>query len=131
MQLGHQLRDQFRTFFKIRKARKLSRFNAEESKPRIGSPIVRGEIRMTVQAGLSDELWAWLGSQGWRVPPVSPDRRHYRDIPASWVTRLFDAQPEYRVKMLVAGVSRATVRHTIDQRMNRSNLMYLGVSRKS
>ncbi len=130
MQLSHQLRDQVRTFFKIRKARKLSRFNPEGSKPRIGSPIVRGEIRMTVQAGLSDELWAWLGSQGWREPMVSPDRRHYRDIPASWVTRLFDAQPEYRVKMLVAGVSRATVRHTIDQRLHRSNLMYLGVSRK-
>ncbi len=130
MQLGHQLRDQIRTFLKIRKARQLSRFNPEALKPRIGSHIVRGEIRMTVQAGLTDELWAWLGSQGWREPEVFPDRRHYRDIPASWVTRLFDAQPEYRVKMLVAGVSRATVRHTMDQRFHRSNLAHLGVFKK-
>lgn len=129
-QLGQQLRDQVRTFFHIRKARKLSRFDAQAPKPRIGAMLVRGEIRMMVQAGLSDDLWVWLGSQGWREPTVTPDRRHYRDIPSAWVTRLFDAPTEYRVKMLVAGVAHATVRPTLDTRFHRSNLIHVGVIKK-
>lgn len=120
--IGQQLRDQVRTFLRIRQARKVAPFDPRAPKPRIGAMIVRGEIRMMVQAGLTDELWVWLGSQGWREPVVSPDRRHYRDIPSVWVTRLFDAPSDQRVKMLTAGVSRATIRHTLDSRFCRAHL---------
>lgn len=130
MALGQHLRDQVRTLFRIRTARKVSRLVFDAPKPRMGSVLVRGEIRMTIQAGLTDELWSWLASQGWREPEVFPDRRHYRDIPQAWVTRLFDSPPDHRLKVLVAAVSKATVRHTLDQRRRRS-LVSAGLSDKS
>ncbi|HRK56152.1 MAG TPA: hypothetical protein PLQ67_01360 [Burkholderiaceae bacterium] len=125
-QLGQHLRDRVRTLFRIRHVRKIEPFDLCAPKPRIGAVIVRGEIRMTVQAGLSDELWQWLGQHGWREPMVATDRRHYRDIPASWVTRLFDAAPEHRVKMLMAGVSKATVRHVTNAGFFNQNVLRLG-----
>lgn len=130
MPLGQHFRDQVRTLFRIRKARKVSRLVFDAPKPRMGSVLVRGEIRMTIQAGLTDDLWTWLASQGWREPEVFPDRRHYRDIPQAWVTRLFDSPAEHRLKVLVAAVSKATVRHTLDQRRRRS-LVSAGLSDKS
>jgi len=57
-------------------------------------------MRLTVQAGLSDDLWVFLMNQGWRVVVYRPERRHYRDIPASWVTRLIDSDPRWREKLL-------------------------------
>jgi hypothetical protein len=38
-------------------------------------------VRLTVQAGPSDDLWIWLLDAGWRVVTHRPDRRRYRDIP--------------------------------------------------
>ena len=49
---------------------------------------------------MSDELWLWLMSQGWRMEAYRPDRREYLDIPASFVTRLTDADPDQRNRLL-------------------------------
>ena len=65
---------------------------------------------MIVQAGMSDELWQWLMEQGWREPAYFPDRRQYRDIPASWVTTLVDAIAEDRAAVLVAASANAVLR---------------------
>jgi len=68
---------------------------------------------MTVQAGLSEELWHWLMDQGWRELTYRPDRRHYREVPAAWVTRLIDAMPETRSLVLGAAVTKASLRPTL------------------
>jgi hypothetical protein len=44
-----------------------------------------------VQAGLHPELWEWLQDNGFRTITVSPDRRRYRDVPASMVRKLFES----------------------------------------
>jgi hypothetical protein len=84
-------------------------------KPRIGSHIVHVEsgLRLTVQAGLSDELWLWLLERGWRVVTHRPDRRHYRDIPGTWVTLLFDSDPVSREKLMAEAISNAASRATV------------------
>lgn len=68
---------------------------------------------MTVQAGMSDDLWLWLMEKGWRDPNFFPDRRRYRDIPASWVTTLIDAAPEEREAILAAACAKAVHRPTL------------------
>jgi hypothetical protein len=81
-------------------------------KPRIGSPVVHVEkrLRLVIQAGMSDELWLWLMDRGWRVEPHRPERRDYGDIPASYVTRLIDADPDERRKLLHDAVLNAQPR---------------------
>jgi hypothetical protein len=79
-------------------------------KPPIGSLLVREDLRLTVQAGLSDDLWQWLMENGWRELTYRPDRRHYRELPASWVTRLIDAQPENRMSVLNSAIAKAASR---------------------
>ena len=88
------------------------------AKPGIGAHIVHVGIgvRLTVQAGLSDELWLWLLKQGWRVVTHRPDRRRYRDIPASWVTRLIDCDPKSRKGLLAQAISNAEARPTVGNR---------------
>jgi hypothetical protein len=83
------------------------------NKPAIGAYIIREDVRMTVQAGMSDELWRWLLDQGWREQVFQPDRRRYRDIPAAWVTRLVDAPPERCARVLEAAIERAVVRPSL------------------
>jgi len=53
----HSLRDRVRGLQRSRTERALPR---RGPKPAIGAHIVLGDLRMTVQAGLSDELWHWL-----------------------------------------------------------------------
>jgi len=86
------------------------------TKPRIGAHIICGDIRMMTQAGMSDELWHWLLELGWRESIYRPDRRAYHDIPASWITRLIDAQPELRAQVLATAIAKA------EQRPARCNL---------
>jgi len=62
---------------------------------------------MVVQAGMDRELWGWLQDQGWREVAAHPDRRTYRDVPASWVTRLIDAPPEDRDAVLKSAIAEA------------------------
>ena len=80
------------------------------SKPRIGAYIAFGQLRMTVQAGFTEELWEWLVERGWRELIYRPDRRHYLEIPAACVTELVDAQAEERPAVLAAAVERALPR---------------------
>jgi hypothetical protein len=68
---------------------------------------------MTVQSGLSDELWQWLMQKGWREPHYYPDRRQYRDIPSSWVTVLIDAAAQDRDAVLAAAAAKAVLRPTL------------------
>jgi hypothetical protein len=78
-------------------------------KPRIGAHVVHVEkgLRFVAQAGMSDELWLWLMKQGWRVESYRPDRRDYYDLPASYVTRLVDADPAERKKLLLEAIQNA------------------------
>ncbi|HEX7156547.1 MAG TPA: hypothetical protein VF229_04980 [Burkholderiaceae bacterium] len=61
-----------------------------------------------MQAGLSDDLWQWLLERDWRELVYRPDRRRYREIPARWVTLLYDADVEQRERVLAAGISKAS-----------------------
>ena len=105
-----ELRNWLRGLLRLRRERVLPRRSA---KPAIGATVVAGDLRMTVQAGLSNELWTWLLEAGWRELTYRPDRRHYREIPSSWVTRLIDALPETRPLVLEAAIARASMRPTL------------------
>jgi hypothetical protein len=91
----------------LKKARKKPRRGA---KPAIGASICNADLRMTIQAGFGDDLWQWLADSGWREVTYRPDRRLYREIPATWVTRLIDAPAGARRRVLGAAVDKATVR---------------------
>lgn len=108
MDLVSNVRDQVRNLLKIRRDRELPPPGA---KPPLGSRIVCGEVRMRVQAGMSDALWRWLLAGGWREVTFRPDRRRYRDIPHAYVTRLIDSvSTEERERVLMAGIANATYR---------------------
>jgi hypothetical protein len=104
------LRNRVRGLLRIRKQRAVPRRSA---KPAIGAYIVREDVRMTIQAGMSDHLWHWLLEQGWREATFQPDRRRYRDIPSAWVTRLIDATPEVCARVLDAAVDKAVFRPSL------------------
>jgi hypothetical protein len=78
-------------------------------KPRIGTYVVNVHegLRLVMQAGLSDELWQWLMDRGWRVPTYHPDRRSYRDIPVSFVTRLIDCDERHREHVMFEAIMSA------------------------
>jgi hypothetical protein len=98
------VRNQFRNIFGIRRERSMPR---RTLRPQLGARIVRDDVRMVVQAGLGQDLWAWLQEQGWREVRFRPDRRTYRDVPNSWVTALIDAAPEHRDAVLKAAMAEA------------------------
>jgi hypothetical protein len=87
-------------------------------KPPIGTHVVhiREELGLMVQAGMSDELWQWLMEQGWRVETYRPDRRAYRDIPASYVTRLIDAERAQRHGLMATAMLNARSKAGLQQR---------------
>jgi hypothetical protein len=89
------------------KERNLGRRTA---RPAIGTQIICKDLRMYVQAGMSDDLWAWLMDNGWREIAYFPDRRQYRDLPSSWVTRLVDVLPGERAAVLAAATEHAVRR---------------------
>jgi len=109
------IRDRVRLLSGEWRPRQLARRGA---KPAIGVSIVQAEsgVRLTVQAGLSDELWIWLLDRGWRVVTHRPDRRHYRDISWSRVTRLIDCDPAYRERVLTEAIWDAESRPTVASR---------------
>ncbi len=79
-------------------------------KPPIGSTIRCSGMRMTVQAGLSDDLWHWLVSLGWRELQPGENRLQLKPLPTTLVTRLFDAQPEERERALMNAIRQITRR---------------------
>ncbi len=103
-------RNWWRGVLRLRKDRALPR---RTGKPGIGATIICGDLRITIQAGLSDELWTWLLDEGWRELTYRPDRRHYREVPSSWVTRLIDALPETRPLIMDAAIAKASIRPTL------------------
>jgi hypothetical protein len=117
MNAMRSLRDRVRSLVGEQQVRKLPRRSA---KPQIGARIVQieGSVRLSVQAGLSDELWIWLLDRGWRVVTHRPDRRRYRDIPWSQVTRLIDCDPAYREKLLNEAIWDAESRPTGGRRLS-------------
>jgi len=101
------LRGQIRGLLHLQKERARPR---RGPKPPIGAMVVLADLRMTVQAGLSDALWIWLLERGWREQRYRPDRRHYRELPAHVVTQLFDAPEEPRERLLQEAIDRASPR---------------------
>ena len=102
------VRDQVRTLLKIRCERGVP---SAGSKPHYGAKVFCGDIRMTVRSGMSDDLWRWLLDQGWREVVIRLDRRHYKDIPSAYVTRLIDSEAnEERTRVLAGAVANAQYR---------------------
>lgn len=82
----------------------------ETSKPAIGATIRCSGMRMSVQAGLSDDLWHWLVSQGWRELAPGENRLQLKPLPTTLVTKLFDAQPAERERVLMNAIRQITRR---------------------
>lgn len=82
----------------------------ETNKPAIGATICCSGMRMTVQAGLSDDLWHWLVSQGWRELAPGANRLQLKPLPTALVTKLFDAQPAERERVLMNAIRQITRR---------------------
>lgn len=79
-------------------------------KPAIGATLRCSGMRMTVQAGLSDELWHWLVSQGWRELAHGENRLQLKPLPTALVTKLFDAQPADHERALASAIRQVTRR---------------------
>jgi len=107
------VRDRVRTLLRIRVSRDVPAIGA---KPTIGARIFRDDLRMTVQAGMTDGLWRWLAKQGWREATFRPDRRRYRDIPSTYVTQLIDCASEQRDTVLAAAIENAVWRPVMGRR---------------
>ena len=101
------LRDRIRGILNVRCERALPR---RGPKPTIGAHIAQGNLRMSVQAGMSEDLWNWLLEQGWRELRYRPEHRRYRDVPAICVRQLIDAPAAVRQQALNAAAGRASHR---------------------
>lgn len=77
-------------------------------KPSVGATICAADLRMTVQAGLSNELWVWLVRNGWRELQPGENRYRLRAIPTAAVARLFDAPPDRWEELLASAVKQVS-----------------------
>ena len=82
----------------------------ETNKPAIGATICCSGMRMSVQAGLSDDLWHWLVSLGWRELAPGENRLQLKPLATTLVTKLFDAQPIERERVLMNAIRQITRR---------------------
>ncbi|GAB2888270.1 hypothetical protein GCM10027046_15830 [Uliginosibacterium flavum] len=89
------MKDFFRTMFGIRKKRAGLRASGA---PQAGASIVRNGIKITLTQACDRDLWDWLLLSGWRVNPVSNDRRHYASPPETAVMQLLNARTEERTE---------------------------------
>ena len=105
--LAAALKNRARTLLRLQKERLPP---PRGPKPRLGAHIVYQDYRITVQTGLSEDLWRWLMSEGWREVRFRPDRRRYRDVPPSDVTRLIDSLADDWEDMLQAALANAAFR---------------------
>ena len=76
----------------------------EASRPAVGATLCCAGLRMTVQAGMSEDLWQWLVGLGWRELRPREDRLSFRPLPTALVTRLFDGPPADRDRVLLAAI---------------------------
>ena len=77
-------------------------------KPRMGATLCCAGLRMTAQAGLTDEMWSWLAALGWRELRSGENRLHYRALSSPLVNRLYDVAPDDRQKILLRAIREAT-----------------------
>lgn len=82
----------------------------QTNKPAIGATICCSGMRMSVQAGLSDDLWHWLVSLGWRELASSENRLQLKPLPTTLVTKLFDSQPAEYERVLTSAIRQITRR---------------------
>lgn len=77
-------------------------------KPRMGATLCCAGLRMTAQAGMTDEMWQWLNGLGWRELRAGENRLHYKALSTSLVNRLYDVSPDDRQKVLLLAIREAT-----------------------
>jgi hypothetical protein len=101
------IKDKLRTLLNIRVKRESSVIGA---KPKMGSKITLGGMRMFVTSTPPDELWYFFSLQGWREVTFPRDRRKYIDLPrASFdlLARCSSSERETRYRQLIASASRS------------------------
>ena len=106
-------------FFSTPTPAQLARRKREElrrlaRKPHIGATIFCADLRMSVQVGMSIELWRWLVERGWRALEDTARRHRLRALPASTVMALFDAAPERWETLLATAMKQAIRKPTIE-----------------
>lgn len=106
-----KLFDSMRTMLGVRRQRTTP---PSGPKPRLGARIVRDDVRITVQAGLTDATWAWLVEHGWREETFRNNRRRYREVPPSLVAQIFDAaEPDACAQLIGQAVNEAKYRPAV------------------
>jgi hypothetical protein len=101
------IKDKLRTLLNIRAKRESPVIGA---KPKMGSKITMGGMRMFVTSTPPDELWYFFSLQGWREITFPRDRRKYVDLPrASFdlLARCSSSERELRYRQLIAAASRS------------------------
>ena len=101
------IKDRLRTLLNIRVKRETPVIGA---KPKMGSKITLGGMRMYVTSTPPDELWYFFSLQGWREITYPRDRRKYVDLPrASFdlLARCSSSERESRYRQLIAAASRS------------------------
>jgi len=93
--------------------RKREEFRRLVNKPHIGATICCADLRMSVQPGLSADLWRWLVGRGWRELDDLAQRNRLRAVPTSAAMALFDAAPERWEELLAAAMKQAIRKPTI------------------
>jgi hypothetical protein len=106
-------------FFSTPSPAQLARRKREElrrmsMKPRIGATIFCADLRMSVQAGMSDDLWRFLASRGWRELDDLGQRQRLRAVPSAGVMALFDGSPERWEDLLAKAIKQAIRKPTIE-----------------
>ena len=112
-------------FFSKPTAEQLARRKRQEllraaRKPHVGATIFCADLRMSVQAGMSIELWRWLAGQGWRELDDLARRNRMRALPTSAVMALFDSAPERWEGLLANAIKQAIRKPTIDSAVVRA-----------
>ena len=87
--------------------RKAYQARREAARPTVGATLCCAGLRMTVQAGMSDELWQWLLQLGWRELRPFENRLHFTPLSTHLVSRLFDGPASDRERVLLAAVRTA------------------------
>lgn len=82
-----------RNFLNIRQTRRAPPIGGL---PTVGSPVIRGNMRINVNEKISPELWTWMVLSGWRNVAVKVDRRSYIQLPENFLKTLIDAAPTER-----------------------------------
>lgn len=99
-------------FFSPPTAAQLARRKRDElrrlsTKPSTGTTIFCADLRMSVQAGMSLELWRFLASRGWRELDDPSLRLRLRALPSTAVMALIDGPAERWEELLAKAMKLA------------------------